>query len=708
MASSTEELASTYAATLSPDAPTRQAAEAHLQHLQSQPACFIILVNLLLPPPSEQPQPLSIRQAAAIGLRALIKRKWSPFFDGFDGYPPATGTGQPEALPLDIKTGVRQALLQVLIQPERKLRLAAANALATLATCDFPDEFPELLPFLSSQLSALDAPTSSNAAGRADGQANISAVHGAMIFLTDFVHTSLDGPQLLSVASRILPSLESLLAHHRTTYGAHTCARAVSVVRQLLETLYMLRDQHGRAEAHDQALDELLPKWLPALIAIVGDTDDSQRLLTQGDAEQRMDAWEALALRHQALQTLHLATHFKSHFAPHIGRALRAALQTLTCLSPAFDAVHLREDGAEAPETFPREGDEDIASSIPRVVSSAIELLCTLLRSSSSISSKSKANSSSNNARALLQTADGPGAPSLLSQVMLGQLSYAQMTTDEHDEWSDDVNLFIAQQAEEEAGGLGFGLADAASGLVSLRVVVSDAIADYLDILPLPTLAALNAGLEGAAQRLHASNRHWKSLESALACVGGNADAIAALLDASNASSSDARRIFSLEQIFQSAVVPCLSSGLPPFLRGQAFVFASHFAALLPPQVARQLLDAAVTALEAADQETVVVVSAVRTVKNLYRLLPSDVTQGYAQRILARIGPMLISSGGKSAGLQGDAIVLLLETVQAVVVSQQAATAGDAGQKEIPDEVYGEIVGVSLACYLKEPNGTLQ
>ena len=51
-----------------------------------------------------------------------------------------------------------------------------------------------------------------------------------------------------------------------------------------------------------------------------------------------------------------------------------------------------------------------------------------------------------------------------------------------------------------------------------------------------------------------------------------------------------------------------------PFLQGRAFVFASQYAKLLPPQLAGQYLDAAVQVLEATEAGIPVKVSAVKAI----------------------------------------------------------------------------------------------
>lgn len=56
----------------------------------------------------------------------------------------------------------------------------------------------------------------------------------------------------------------------------------------------------------------------------------------------------------------------------------------------------------------------------------------------------------------------------------------------------------------------------------------------------------------------------------------------------------------------------CSQNADVPFLQGRAFVFVSQFSELLPTQLAKQYLDAAISVLDSADASVPVKVSAVR------------------------------------------------------------------------------------------------
>ena len=70
-----------------------------------------------------------------------------------------------------------------------------AHTLSTIAECDWPDEYPELLNNLVQLLSS--------------GSPN--AIHGAMQMFTDFVKSELTEDQLLPTLRQLLPILLNIL-----------------------------------------------------------------------------------------------------------------------------------------------------------------------------------------------------------------------------------------------------------------------------------------------------------------------------------------------------------------------------------------------------------------------------------------------------------------------------------------------------------------
>jgi len=125
----------------------------------------------------------------------------------------------------------------------------------------------------------------------------------------------------------------------------------------------------------------------------------------------------------------------------------------------------------------------------------------------------------------------------------------------------------------------------------------------------------------------------WKSLEAALACVGSVADTLLEMRD--EESNEGVSESFDLEHLFKEVVPKLLNTSGKhntrlvvltrskrlyvsdsPFLQGRAFVFASQYVLTLAEAgISRQYLEAAVQALEAGGVESVVKISAIKTIR---------------------------------------------------------------------------------------------
>lgn len=192
-----EELVQTLKATLEPDASIIRAAQKHLTlQLHQQTQAGLSLINVVQ---AGTALPLPIRQAAAVNLSLWIKQRWSPFFVEFVGF--STADGSNVALPVELKEPVRQALLNSCSLEEAKLRGPMIKALVNIASCDWPDEFPSLLPRIGELLST-----------HASSKEDLIAIQGALSFLDDWFYTSMDETGLMCITRDILPDLERILS----------------------------------------------------------------------------------------------------------------------------------------------------------------------------------------------------------------------------------------------------------------------------------------------------------------------------------------------------------------------------------------------------------------------------------------------------------------------------------------------------------------
>jgi importin-9 len=168
-----------------------------------------------------------------------------------------------------------------------------AHTLSSIANCDWPDEYPDLLSSLILLLSS-NSPDS---------------VHGAMQVLTEFIKSDLTEDQLLPVLRQLLPVLLQILGATEVMklnsrvlrlgltsalqqHTALTRARTISVFRQCVAALFMVKDQHPQAVK--EATASVLPVWLEAF-----------KVLLNIDPQQdvsRSENWDGLAIRIQVFK----------------------------------------------------------------------------------------------------------------------------------------------------------------------------------------------------------------------------------------------------------------------------------------------------------------------------------------------------------------------------------------------------------------------
>jgi hypothetical protein len=227
-------LVSLLADTQSAKADTRKSAELELKNLYAHEPFPISLTAIA----SHDSVPVNLRQSALSVLRTFIAAAWSPILDEFKG----------QILINDAnKANVRQALLVLATNDtlERKVKNSASYAVSKIASADFPDDWPELLPSLLHII---------NDTSSTDGQ-----LHGALKVLLDLVDTGFSEEQFFNVARDLVSSLFAVA----TTESRRPMLRAlaVAVFRSCFDTLEMVLEQHKTAIK--QFMDEVLSGWSP-------------------------------------------------------------------------------------------------------------------------------------------------------------------------------------------------------------------------------------------------------------------------------------------------------------------------------------------------------------------------------------------------------------------------------------------------------------
>ncbi|GAW03271.1 ARM repeat-containing protein [Lentinula edodes] len=569
------------AGTLDTNPNVRMAAELKLAEFMAIPETGLALSQLV----SAQDADINLRQSASIVLRKFVRERWSPYFQSFKGSAPST----------EIKNQIRQAVFHGLSDPARKIRSLSAHTLSSIANCDWPDEYPDLLTSLISLLSS-NSPES---------------VHGAMQVFTEFIKSDLTEDQILPVLRDLLPVLLSILGSTETPL---TRSRTVSVFRQCVISLFMVKEQHPQPVK--EAISTVLPVWLEAFKVLLN--MDPSKDVAEGSN------WEGLAVRIQifkALDTIH--TSFPRSIAPYLPELVPASLVHLNTLYTTFDRYYLAST-----ESVPSSS-EDETIELPQLITSIMDFVSSVVR-----------------AGRAKEWFTGDNAVSLISAIF----SYIQMTDDDEENWANNANAFVAQEDDDLAP-------------YSVRVAGLDLLTCLLDRTPAQTTATCHNVIQKVVltsdqARTSGKKDWWRSLEAALTAVGSQAETIQECID--DEQESGRNRPIDIESLLTNVIPTILGQSEFPFLQGRGFVFASQYAKLLPVQLAGQYLDAAIHVIEANDASIPIKVSAVKAVQNFCVGSDDNALSPFIPRIAKDLGPFL-------AVTSEDTLSLVLETLSVVL-----------------------------------------
>ncbi|EUC67058.1 importin [Rhizoctonia solani AG-3 Rhs1AP] len=588
---------------LNPDPNIRNPAELRLFELSAQPQTGLSLAQILLSNEIE----LSQRQIAGTLLKKYVNERWPPFFSAFQGSAP----------PIEIKTEIRAAVVKGLSDPIRKIRSLSAAVCSLIAHCDWPDEYPELLDQLIALLS-ID---------------NADAIHGSMQVMAEFVRSDVTEDQILPILRQLLPVLMNILGdplvglasirldiaeRDLQKHAALTRARTISVFRQCVEALYMVKEQHPSAIS--EATTSVLPTWLNAfqvLLAIDPQSDVSNS-----------DNWDGLAVRtevYRSLNTIH--TSFPKSLSTFTPALLGYSLNHLNRLLPSFINNYVRADADPAPATSSDDPDQQV--SLTNLASSLLDYVGGAVRTSVG--------------RSWFESTDG-ALQSYIEMVA----GWSQMTEEDEENWTNNPNAFVADEDDE-------------TGVFSLRIAGFDLVMHFLDRVAVPTLRALQAVTQNAVQQIQSGSRTtewWKPLEALLAVLGTHSESILETLE--NEELEGRAKPIHVDAIIKEIVPQLASAAEYPFLQGRAIVFASQYASILPQGVQTQYLEAAWTVLK-SEASAPVKISAVKAIRNFISHISGEAMAGVAPRILQDLAPLLLITVEETLALVMETLSVLLK-----------------------------------------------
>lgn len=226
------------AATLESAAAVRNDAESHLVQLYTNPAFPVSLTTIA----SHKSAPSDIRQAALLALKNIVLKTWSPSLEEFEG-PVAIGDATKEQL--------RQAILSLATSgdPESKIVSAASVVVSKIASIDFPEAWPSLLPTLFQLVSQTDA----------------AQLHGTLVVLGNLVEEGFNEEQFSESAVALIKCIYNIAIDG--TKKLTVRALAVSIYRACFDTMGLLYQTNKNSVK--QLMHECSEAWLPLFLDVL-------------------------------------------------------------------------------------------------------------------------------------------------------------------------------------------------------------------------------------------------------------------------------------------------------------------------------------------------------------------------------------------------------------------------------------------------------
>jgi hypothetical protein len=370
-------------------------------------------------------------------LKQLVSKGWAPGTEDYDGR---------TVIDESTKNQVRDALLAVVTgEEDSKVRSAASHVVSKIASVDFPDRWPSLLPTVL----------------RLIPEGTPAQMRGALRILVDLVEDCLSEDQFLSVAAEMFlvvrsvasddskkPTLRAMgmcLFFSASLIGVtgapadaipYFVRAAVSVFRSSFDILEIVKDSHRSAVKAfaEQSLNTWLPFFVDIMKKPLPPVPVEEKETRDGGIEEE---WRGLiALKIQVAKALmRIRAVFPALLAPQSPLLFTTCWDELSVLQAAYHQLYV------ADERQCRLVDADgLPFTLDFLVIEELDFLQACLRASL--------------VRSHLKTLLNPqqtGRPTWLSEIMKLAVAYAQITTEEEGLWDIDVNVFLSEETSATA-----------------------------------------------------------------------------------------------------------------------------------------------------------------------------------------------------------------------------------------------------------------
>ncbi|XP_074274717.1 uncharacterized protein LOC141598823 [Silene latifolia] len=325
---------------------------------------------------------VGLRQLAAVLLKQFIKKHWSEDDDNFE---------QP-IVAFDEKEVIRRLLLLCLDDSNSKICTAVSLAVASIALCDWPEDWADLLPFLMKLI---------------NDRTNMNGVHGALRCLA-LLSADIHDKAVPSMVSILFPSLLSIVSSPQI-YDKSLRAKALSIVHNCTSMLGTMSGVYKAETSH--LISPMLQQWMMQFSAILSHPVEYE---DPDDWSMRMEVLKCL---NQFVQHFSVAT--AKEFLVIVGPLYQTFVTSLRIYEQAMIEGAL--DSFEV--TYDSNGEE---KSLESFVIQLLEFLLTIVGSARF--SKVVANN--------------------LQELVYYTFGFLQITEQQIHSWSLDSNQYISDEEE--------------------------------------------------------------------------------------------------------------------------------------------------------------------------------------------------------------------------------------------------------------------
>ena len=588
------------ASTLDPSNPIRSDAERRLEQLYANDAFPISLISIA----SHRSVSLEHRQAALLSLKKVVLKTWSPSIEGYEG---------PNQMSDAVKEQVRHAILLISTATEEQKKIigAASYVVSKIASADFPEQWPTLLPTLLALVP----------------QADDAQLHGVLVVLGDLVDDGFDEEQFAGSAAELVKCIYEVAVNGQKKLM--TRSLAVSIFRSCLDTMEVVMQTNPKAV--QQFMQSASDVWVPFYIDTVKLPLPPVPSEGEEPGSPGVGGWRGLiALKTQAVKALDkIHTLFPHVLAPRTMELFSAIWESLQTHLAPYHILYTGEDQKEGQ----LEDSDRLPYSLDLLVMEELDYTQTLL-----------------NTTTIRQAFDaqlaGPdvvnGAPhaNWLAQILALSVGYAHISAEDANMWEFDVNTFIAEEAAETAQ---YSARSASAGVVTklcsydwpvLEILLPFTKATFEN--PTPNPKAKEAALYVVKQAMEEINSYERIV---------NPDLLNAYLEYGRLAMQD---------------------NANDMLRGRGFITAGALVTApgkaligLLPELARQTIKIIET-----DESEIVQVSAMKALQPYLKELPQPLAHEIQTHTVAAISGFLSSRDLNELSDGEDLLATLVETLR--------------------------------------------